>query len=70
MKGVFLVGLVCGCLTGCGLTETASSVAAGSSMEAQQAQQAAKTEARVQQQLDAAAALEAQRRQEAEANAQ
>jgi hypothetical protein len=57
-------------LAACGVGETAISAAAGGASEAQQAKDALKTEERVKQQLDAAAALDAQRRQAAEANAQ
>jgi hypothetical protein len=46
------------------------SAAAGAGSQAEQAQEALKTEARVKQQLDAAAALEAQQRQAAEASSQ
>jgi hypothetical protein len=66
MRGLFMAVLVCGSLAGCGLGETASSVASGGAAQAQQAQQAVNTEARVKEQLDAAAKLDAQRRQEAD----
>ena len=66
MKGAYLGVLVCGSLAGCGLSETASSVATSGSTQAQQAQQAAAAKARVQEQLDAAAALDAQHRQQAD----
>ena len=54
-----------GCLTlgACGLGETAVSAAAGAASQTDQAKEALRTEARVKQQLDAAATLEAQRRQ-------
>jgi Na+-transporting methylmalonyl-CoA/oxaloacetate decarboxylase gamma subunit len=57
-------------LGGCGLGETAVSAAAGATAQAEQAKEALKTEARVKQQLDAAAALAAQQRQAAEASSQ
>jgi hypothetical protein len=50
--------------------ETAISAAAGGASEAEQAKEALKTEARVKQQLDAAATLDAQRRQAAETSSQ
>jgi hypothetical protein len=60
-----------GCLTlaACGLGETAVSGAAGAASQVQQAKDGLKTEARVKQQLDAAAAADAQRRQAAESDA-
>jgi hypothetical protein len=57
-------------LSACGLAETAASSAAGGAAEAEQAKSALKTEARVKDQLDAAAALEAQHRQAADASSQ
>jgi len=57
-------------VSACGLGETAVSSAAGAGSEAEQAKAALKTEARVKQQLDAAAAVDAQRREAAEASAQ
>ncbi len=57
-------------LAGCGVGETAISAAAGSASEVEQAKQGLKTEARVKQQVDAAVALDAQRRQDAEASSQ
>jgi hypothetical protein len=61
-----------GCLTlaACGLGETAVSAAAGASTQVEQAKEGLRTEARVKQQLDADAALEAQHRQAAEAASQ
>jgi hypothetical protein len=61
-----------GCLTlaACGLGETAVSAAAGASSQVEQAKEGLRTEARVKQQLDAAAALDAQHRQAAESDAQ
>jgi hypothetical protein len=70
MQRVFLTFMVCLTLTACGLGETAVSAAAGGASEVEQAKQALKTEARVKQQLDAAATLDAQRRQAAEASSQ
>ena len=60
----------CLTLAGCGLGETAVSAAAGAGSEASQAKEALRTEERVKQQLDAAAALAAQQRQAAEASSQ
>jgi hypothetical protein len=70
MKRMLFMFLACLTLAGCGLGETAVSAAAGAGSQAEQAQEALKTEARVKQQLDAAAALDAEHRQAAEANAQ
>lgn len=70
MRAAILAVFLCGSLAGCGLGETASSVAAGGSAQAQQARQATQTEARVKQQLDAAAKLDSERRAAAEAAAQ
>jgi hypothetical protein len=68
MKRLILGFLACVPLAACGVGETAISAAVGGASEAQQAKDALKTEARVKQQLDAAAALDAQRRQAAESN--
>jgi hypothetical protein len=68
MQRLFLAFTVCLTLAACGLGETAVSAAAGGASEAEQAKEALKTEARVKQQLDAAAALDAQHRQAAEAD--
>jgi len=57
-------------LSGCGLGGTAVSAAAGGVSEAQEAKEARKTEDRVKQQLDAAAAVDAERRQAADAGTQ
>jgi hypothetical protein len=62
--------MVCLALAGCGLGETAISAAAGGASEAAQAKEALKIEARVKQQLDATATLEAQGRRAAEADSQ
>jgi hypothetical protein len=70
MKQAILGILACLPLAACGVGETAISAAAGGASEAQQAKEALKTEARVKQQLDAAAALDAQRRQAAEKDSQ
>ena len=70
MKRLILGFLACLPLAACGVGETAISAAAGGASEAQQAKDALKTEARVKQQLDAAAALDAQRRKAAEAESQ
>jgi uncharacterized protein YceK len=67
MQRILLALMVCLTLCACGLGETAISAAAGGASEAEQAKEALKTEARVKQQLDAAATLEAQRRQAADA---
>jgi hypothetical protein len=70
MKPVIFALFACLPLAACGVGETAISAAAGGASEVQQAKEGLKTEARVKQQLDAAAALDAQRRQDAEASAQ
>jgi hypothetical protein len=70
MKPILFVFMACLTLAGCGLGETAVSAAAGAGAQTEQAQEALKIEARVKQQLDAAAALEAQQRRAAEARSQ
>jgi hypothetical protein len=70
MQRLILSVVICLPLAACGLGETAVSAAAGSASEIQQAKDGLKTEARVKQQLDDAAALEGQRRHAAEADAQ
>jgi uncharacterized protein YceK len=70
MQRIVLSIVTCLTLAGCGLSETAVSAAAGGASQAEQAKEAQRTEARVKQQLDAAAALDAQRRQAAEAATQ
>jgi hypothetical protein len=70
MQRVFLAFMACLTLAACGLGETAVSAAAGGTAEAEQAKEALRTEARVKQQLAAAATLEAQRRQAADASSQ
>jgi len=57
-------------LTGCGLVETGATAAAGSASAAQQAKQAKDTEAKLQQQINAAYQEDAARRKAAEAQAQ
>jgi hypothetical protein len=70
MKQMLFTVLACLALAGCGLGETAVSAAAGAGSQAEQAKEALKTETRVKQPLDAAAAIEAQQRQAAEASSQ
>jgi hypothetical protein len=70
MKRAIFGFLACLPLAACGVGETAISAAAGGASEAQQAKDALKTEARVKQQLDAAAALDAQRRQAADSSSE
>lgn len=57
-------------LAGCGLAETGASAAAGAASEAQQAKQAKATEAKVQQQINAAYQQDAARRKAADAETQ
>lgn len=57
-------------LTGCGLVETGATAAAGGASAAQQAKQAQATEAKIQQQINAAYQEDAARRKAAEAQAQ
>lgn len=63
VAGVLMLG-------GCGLAETGVTATAGAASEAQQAQQAKATEARMQQQINAAYQEDAARRKAAEAEAQ
>ncbi len=70
MARVILAFMACLMLAACGLGETAVSAAVGGASEAEQAKEALRTEARVKQQLDAAATLEAQRRQAADTSSQ
>ncbi len=70
MQRAILALMACLTLSACGLGETAVSAAAGGTAEAEQAKAALKTEARVKEQLDAAAALEKQHRQAEESSAQ
>jgi len=69
MKRILLF-VACLSLSACGLGETAVSAAASGASQAEQAKEALRTEARVKQQLDAAAALDAEHRQAAEASSQ
>lgn len=70
MQRVVLAVVACLCLASCGLAETSVSAAAGGASQAEQAKEGLRTEARVQQQVDAAVALDAQRRAGEEAGAQ
>jgi hypothetical protein len=70
MKRIVLTFLACLPLAACGLGETAVSAAASGSSQAEQAKEALRPEEHVKQQLDAAAALDAEHRQAAEANSQ
>jgi hypothetical protein len=67
MKVLFLSMLACAALAGCGLGETAVSAAAGGASAAEQAKEGLKTEAQVKAKLDAAADLDRQQREAAEA---
>ncbi|HET9391255.1 MAG TPA: hypothetical protein VFO44_16530 [Steroidobacteraceae bacterium] len=57
-------------LTACGVAETGAAAAAGGVSAAEQARQAKQTEARVQQQIDAAYQHAAEQRKSAEADSQ
>ena len=57
-------------LAGCGLAETGAAAAAGGASQVQQARDAKQTEARVQQQVDAAVQLDAAHRHAAETESQ
>jgi hypothetical protein len=70
MQRIILAFMASLTLSACGLGETAVSAGAGGAAEVEQAKAALKTEARVKEQLDAAAALDAQHRQAAEASSQ
>jgi hypothetical protein len=70
MQRLILAFSVCLTLVACGLGETAVTAAVGGASQVEQAQQALKTQARAKQQLEAAAALDAQHRQAAEAAGQ
>jgi len=70
MQRLMMIFAACLPLAACGLGETAVSAAAAGGSQAEQAKAALQTEARAKQQLDAAAALDAQRREAAETNAQ
>jgi hypothetical protein len=62
--------MACVTLSACGLAETAVSSAAGGAAEVEQAKAGLKTEARVKEQLNAAATLDAQHRQSADDGSQ
>ena len=62
--------LVGALLVGCGLAETGAAAAAGGVSQAEQVRQAKQTEARVQQQLDAAYQQAADQRRKAETESQ
>jgi hypothetical protein len=70
MERLILAFAACLTLAACGLGETAISAAANGAAAAEQAKEAKKTEARVKQQLDAAASLDAQHRQAADTSSQ
>jgi hypothetical protein len=70
MKRTILALMACLALGACGLGATAVSATGGGAAEAEQAKAALEAEARAKQQLDAAATLEAQRREAADASAQ
>jgi hypothetical protein len=70
MERLILAFVACLTLAACGLGETAVSAAANGSSQAEQAKQALKTEARVKQQLDAAASVDAEHRQAADTSSQ
>ena len=70
MQRVVLAFMACLTLSACGLGETAVSAAAGGTAEVEQAKAGLRIEARVKEQLDAAAAVDAQHRQAAESGAQ
>jgi hypothetical protein len=57
-------------LTGCGVAETGAAAATAATAKAQEAREGLKTEARVREQLDAAAKASAEQRNSAEAASQ
>jgi hypothetical protein len=57
-------------LTSCGVAETGAAAAADATAKAQEAREGLKTEARVREQLDAAAKQDADRRNAADASSQ
>ena len=57
-------------LAGCGIGETAVVAATGAASQVEQAKEARRIKERARRQLDAAASLDAQRRQDAEADTQ
>lgn len=65
LRNLVVSGLVA-LLAGCGLAETAATGAAAGASAAEQAREAKETEARVQQQLDAAQKAAAEQRQKAD----
>ncbi len=67
--GLALAGLAL-TLTGCGVTDTAVTAAAGGSSQVREAKDARATEERVKQQVDAAIRLDAEQRRAAEAASQ
>jgi hypothetical protein len=69
-RWVVLAFLLVAPLAGCGLAETGASAAAGGVSKAEEARQAKETEARIQQQIDAAQAQAAEQRRAAEAASQ
>jgi type II secretory pathway pseudopilin PulG len=68
MMRTSLVVLAMFSLSGCGLAETAATGATGAAAEAEQARQAQQTEKKVQEQVQAAAQQDADRRHAAESN--
>lgn len=68
--GALALLAACLALAGCGLAETGVTAAAGGASAARQAKEAKATEAKVQQQIDAADQQDAARRNAAEAEAQ
>jgi hypothetical protein len=70
MQRIIVAFMACLLLAACGLGETAIVAAAGGTSEAEQAKQALKMKERAKERLEAAAALDAQHRQEAEAATQ
>jgi hypothetical protein len=68
--GALALLAACLSLAGCGLAETGVTAASGGASAAQQAKEAKATEAKVQQQIDAAYQQDAARRNAAEAEAQ
>jgi hypothetical protein len=68
-KSLVLVPLIM-LLTGCGVAETGAAAAAAATANAQEAREGLKTEARVREQVDAAAKASAEQRNSAEAASQ
>jgi hypothetical protein len=69
IRSLVLVSLIVS-LTSCGVAETGAAAATVAAAKAQEARQGLQTEARVREQLDAAARADAERRNSAEAAAQ